>query len=66
MQYEYQKAVKHMEFVSKLYKMQIADGRYFLHEHPQQASSWNLRCMKSRLNKETVFRAVADMCQYKL
>ena len=66
MQYEYQKAVKHIEFVCRLYKMQMTEGRYFLHEHPQRASSWQLKCMKSLLKDSTVFRAEADMCQYRL
>jgi len=27
-------------FVLKIYEMQLAAGRRFLHEHPQSASSW--------------------------
>ena len=38
-------AVEHIEFVVKLYKKQLAEGRYFLHEHPETASSWSLRCI---------------------
>ena len=32
-------AVKHLECVCKVYKIQHCDGRLFLYEHPQQASS---------------------------
>ena len=35
----------HMEFVTQLYRDQVAEGRYFLHEHPQFASSWDLECV---------------------
>ena len=31
---------KHLEFCMKLYEIQWREGRYFLHEHPDGASSW--------------------------
>ena len=35
------KAAKaHLHFVISLYHIQIAEGRHFLHEHPQGATSW--------------------------
>ena len=36
----------HLEFSAKLYRIQVASGRYFLHEHPQSASSWHEDVMK--------------------
>ena len=33
------RAIKHMEFVPRLYRMQIDGGRLFPHEHPATASS---------------------------
>ena len=32
-------AVKHIEFVVEIYRMQVQAGRLFLHEHPASASS---------------------------
>lgn len=34
-----------LDFVSELYKDQINEGRYFLHEHPDHATSWAERCI---------------------
>ena len=33
------KATEHMNFAASLYLQQIQAGRYFLHEHPRNASS---------------------------
>ena len=30
-----------LEFSVQVYRMQLAAGRHFLHEHPQSASSWS-------------------------
>ena len=38
-QKELKKARRHLDFVVSLYERQAAAGRYFLHEHPAQASS---------------------------
>ena len=37
---EMARARKHLEFCVELYREQIRGGRYFLHEHPAYASSW--------------------------
>ena len=60
----YQEACMHIEFVTLLYHDQLADGRYFLHEHPQFASSWDLDCIKQLLRIPGVARARGDQCQY--
>ena len=39
-------------------------GRYFLHEHPQTASSWNLPCMKLLEQHPMVLKAKVHMCQF--
>ena len=46
------KATMHLNFVAELYAEQVAGGRYFLHEHPEGATSWN------------VVHVVGDQCQY--
>ena len=38
----YLEAVEHMRFVVRLYREQLDNGRYFLHEHPANATSWRL------------------------
>ena len=41
-EYNLRQAEAHIKFVFELYDMQVRGGRYFLHEHPAQASSWKL------------------------
>ena len=39
-------AVSHMNFVFSLYEEQVDGGRYFLHEHPRYADSWDFECVQ--------------------
>ena len=57
---------KHLRSGAKLYAIQWRAGRYFLHEHPEGASSWEEQCIKSLLAKEDVIRVDADQCMYGL
>ena len=57
-------ARRHLEFSTKLYKIQIEVGRYFLHEHPHTASSWYETCIQQILKKEGVMHVVGDQCMY--
>lgn len=59
-------ARKHLEFCIQLYKIQWRNGRYFVHEHPEGASSWDEALMKRLMNKQGVHRVVGDQCQYGL
>ena len=59
-------AVEHMEFVAKLYCKQMTEGRWFLHEHPATASSWDLEAIKKLEREEGVVIIVADQCMYGL
>ena len=54
----------HFAFVCELYKLQIQNGRDFLHEHPGSASSWELPCVQDLLAHENVDRVLGDQCQY--
>ena len=63
MQREYNKAMIHLEFVCKLYRDQADAGRYFLHEHPVAASSWQERCVAELLEAPGVFELNGDQCQ---
>ena len=58
------KARVHMEFVCKLYRLQAEAGRYFLHEHPATATSWELDCIQSVLHMDGVDVVHGDQCQY--
>ena len=64
MQRAYVQACIHMTFVTSLYQDQLEEGRYFLHEHPQWASSWQLKCVTDLLNLPGVERVRGDQCQY--
>ena len=58
------RAVRHIEFVIELYYDQLNGGRYFLHEHPEHATSWQLASMKALTEAESVLRVCGDQCQY--
>ena len=58
------RAKVHMDFVCRLYKMQIQAGRYFLHEHPATATSWELKCVQEVLHMDGVDVVHGDQCQY--
>lgn len=60
------KARVHLEFCAKLYLMQAHHGRYFLHEPPLSATSWQEPCIHNILGKHAVLHVKADQCQYGL
>ena len=39
-------------------------GRYFLHEHPAYASSWQTEVMEKLMAEDGVIRVTCDQCQY--
>ena len=55
---------KHLQFACKLYTLQKELNLYFLHEHPDSATSWSEPCVKKLLESEGVSRVVSDMCVY--
>ena len=57
---------RHLEFCTPLYNLQWEAGRYFLHEHPASASSWQESCAQRMLNKHGVMKVVGDQCRYGL
>ena len=56
-------AVKHLEFVCHAYEIQYNAKRLFLHEHPQQASSWEEQCIQRLLSLPGVEYIDMDQCQ---
>ena len=48
----------------KLCRIQVAEGLYFLHEHPAGASSWKEECVKEILELPNVERVVGNTCAF--
>ena len=61
-----QEAKEHVKFVMSMYKIQIKEGRFFLHEHPSEASSWFMKEVQEVMNTEGVIMTLADQCMYGL
>jgi len=57
-------AIVHIDFVASLYEEQLAGGRYFLHEHPKYATSWDVDSMVRLAAMPGVLLAHGDQCQY--
>ncbi len=58
------KSLVHLNFVESLYREQMDNGRYFIHEHPECALSWRTDAMSGLLSDERVHRLRADQCQF--
>ena len=58
------RAIKHMDFVVTVYREQLDNGRYFVHEHPANATSWQLKSVENLMQASEVGRVVGDQCQY--
>ena len=54
----------HLALFRRLYRKQMDSGRYFLHEHPALATSWQERCVREVLALKGVGRVTADQCQF--
>ncbi len=61
---EKKKALVHLEFMTGMYRGQIEGGRFFLHEHPEAAGSWEERCIADILQIPEVGRVCGDQRQY--
>ena len=61
---EYLNAMAHLRFVCQLQQFQTDSGRYFLHGHPAQASSWSGQCLQRVRSRQGVHRIVIDQCQW--
>ena len=49
-----------------MYREQLRCGRYFLHEHPDTATSWKVPCIESLMRQPEVKVARADLCMFGL
>ncbi len=61
---EMKSAKEHVKFCLGLYKMQMAAGRYFLHEQPNSAKSWGMQEVVDMVGLEDVDVVTCDMCAY--
>ena len=59
-------AKAHIDFMMEIYKVQDDAGRWFLHEHPASASSWQLAGVKEVLERQGTLLSVIDQCMYGL
>ena len=59
-------AQEHVKFCLEIYRMQAQAGRYFLHEHPNAASSWEMPEVMKLAMQPCVDMAVCDMCAFGL
>ena len=63
---ETEKAIKHVEFCSAIYKYRVQQGRHFLHEHHWMARSWKLKCVDELLKHPAVNLVQGHMCQFRM
>ena len=56
--------LQHLRLCCQVYEYQRANGIFFLHEHPNGATSWGTGIMQKVLQKPDVRRVYADQCMY--
>ena len=55
---------RHLRFCMMLYKIQIENGMYFLHEHPYSATSWKEPVVQEVMGIPGVKVVKGDMCAF--
>ena len=55
-----------LRFAAKVYRVQTEAGRYYVHEHPATASSWNEREIQNLARQENVEKVTSDLCMFGL
>ena len=56
----------HLDSVCSLYRRQLRQGKYFLHEHPATALSWKEDQVLEIARQPNVQIVTADQCEYGL
>ena len=54
--------MSHLIFAVELYRLQMEQGRLFLHEHPLSATSWGLEVMRDLAEDPRVHKVCAHQC----
>ena len=60
----YARALDHLRFAFRLIQLQISEGRYFLFEHPANASSWNLDFVKEVTDRPGCILVLTHQCRF--
>ena len=55
---------RHLRNSVEVYRRQMARGRYFLHEHPKSADSWQEECIRKLEEEPSVVRVSGPMCRW--
>ena len=55
---------RHLEFCAKLYRIQMEQGLYFIHEHPAHAKSWQNPEINKLVRDYRVKTVVGNMCMF--
>ena len=63
-QARYEEGVAFLQFAVDVYWDQIARGKFFLHEHPATASSWDLPMIRELAEHPGVIIVTGDMCRW--
>ena len=61
-----QEGKKHLRTAVQAYWQQLEAGRYFLHEHPQGARSWEEPYVQELRNDPRVYEVVGPMCRWEM
>ena len=54
----------HLEFMCEVYKIQAKNKRYYVHEHPATAASWQEKCVIETQRSTKGVMVMADMCRF--
>ena len=60
---EKKRALVHLNFCIDLYREQHENGRYFVHEHPASATSWQTDRMEALCRVPGIVKATCDQGQ---
>ena len=63
-QSKYEEGLSLLQFSVEVYWDQVARGKFFLHEHPATASSWDLQMIKELAEHPGVLTVTGDMCRW--
>ena len=61
---EMEAARVHLRCCMRLYALQVREGRFFVHEHPAEASSWEEQCVAEIAAMDDVGMVMLDMCAF--
>ena len=56
----------HLAFMASIYRRQIINGKYFLHEHPAGAASWKESSIQALMKLPSVYSTVSHQCMFGL